>query len=136
MAWQISIVKNQVRCGLRRPRWARYDFGSVSFYWWSQARCAPEKYLMSFMRQCSLFALILIAALLSAVVRLVSVVKLPRLASIPSTRTNESVGSVAREEVPMPTRARTAFDAAIDGAALGLATVAAVLLVLWWIFRV
>jgi len=38
------------------------------------------------------------------------------------------------EEVTMSTRARSAFNAALDGAALGLAAFAAGMLVLWWMF--
>jgi hypothetical protein len=33
----------------------------------------------------------------------------------------------------MPSRVRSGFSAAMDGAALGVATVAAGLLILWWI---
>jgi len=34
----------------------------------------------------------------------------------------------------MSTRVRSAFDAVLDGAALGLATVAVGMLALWWMF--
>ena len=33
----------------------------------------------------------------------------------------------------MPSRVRSGFSAAMDGAALGVATVAAGLLILWWV---
>jgi len=41
---------------------------------------------------------------------------------------------VAKEEVTMSMRVRSAFDAMLDGAVLGLAAVAAGLLALWWMF--
>jgi len=42
------------------------------------------------------------------------------------------VCSVAREEETMSTCARSAFNAALDGAALGLAAIAVGMLILWW----
>jgi hypothetical protein len=38
------------------------------------------------------------------------------------------------KEVTMSKRAQSAFSAALDGAALGLAAVAAGMLTLWWMF--
>ena len=97
---------------------------------------AREIYLMSRTRQCLLFALILIAALLSAVLRLVLLVPVPkrpkRQESKSQTRINKPADSVAREEVAMSKRARSAFNAALDGATLGFVVVAAGMLALWW----
>jgi len=41
---------------------------------------------------------------------------------------------VAKEEGVMSTRVRSAFDAILDGAVLGLVAVAAGILALWWMF--
>jgi len=91
---------------------------------------------MSRTRQCLLFALILIAALLSAVLRLVLLMPVPqrpkRQESKSQTRINEPADPIAREEVAMSKRARSAFNAALDGATLGFVVVAAGMLALWW----